>query len=44
VEIVDRRSGATLKVSLPAQRTRLLLVDKASGRVLASFAGPALTM
>jgi hypothetical protein len=44
VEIVDRRSGATLKVSLPAQRTRLLLLDKASGRVLASFAGPALTM
>jgi len=44
LEIVDRRSGATLKVSLPAQRTRLILVDRPSGRVIASYDGPALTM
>jgi hypothetical protein len=35
-EDLDIRSGAHLRVSLPAQSPKLILIDKATGRVLAS--------
>jgi hypothetical protein len=41
LDIEDARSGTHLKVTLPAQRTELILLDRVSGRVLASYGGPA---
>jgi hypothetical protein len=39
LEIVDRRSGGRFKVSLPAEATRLVLVDAKTGVVLAAYDG-----
>jgi hypothetical protein len=39
LEIVDQRSGGRFKVRLPAQATRLVLVDATTGQVLASYDG-----
>jgi hypothetical protein len=39
LEIVDKRSGGKFKVSVPAESTRLVLVDAKSGRVLARYDG-----
>jgi hypothetical protein len=40
VDITDRLTGANLKLALPALRTKLMLLDRATGAVLASYAGP----
>jgi hypothetical protein len=40
LDILDKRSGQHLKMTLPARRTALVLLDRASGRVLASYNGP----
>jgi hypothetical protein len=40
IDLRDKLTGAHLKLTLPALRTSLLLLDRASGAVLASYAGP----
>jgi endo-1,4-beta-mannosidase len=40
IDLRDKLTGAHLKLTLPASRTRLLLLDRATGAVLASYAGP----
>jgi endo-1,4-beta-mannosidase len=41
VEIRDKSSGARIKLALPALRTKLMLLDRATGAVVASYSGPA---
>lgn len=40
IHLRDKLTGTNLKFTLPALRTRLLLLDRATGSVLASYAGP----
>jgi hypothetical protein len=40
IEIRDKLTGANLKLTLPASRTKLMLLDRATGAVVASYAGP----
>ncbi len=40
IEIRDKLTGANLKLTLPASRTKLMLLDLATGAVVASYAGP----
>jgi hypothetical protein len=40
VDIKDKLTGANLKLTLPASRTKLILLDRKAGTVLASYAGP----
>jgi hypothetical protein len=40
IDITDKLTGANLKLRLPTSRTRLMLLDRANGAVLASYAGP----
>jgi hypothetical protein len=40
IDIRDTLTGANLKLALPALRTKLMLLDRATGAVLASYAGP----
>jgi hypothetical protein len=40
IDIRDKLTGANLKLTLPALRTKLMLLDRATGAVLASYAGP----
>jgi hypothetical protein len=42
LDITDKLSGAKLHVSLPAQRTKLILVRRDNGEVIASYDGPEL--
>ena len=39
IDLRDKLTGAHLKLTLPALRTRLLLLDRTSGSVLASYIG-----
>jgi hypothetical protein len=43
LDIRDKRSGAQLEFTLPAQRTKLVLIDKKTGTVLSSFDPPDLS-
>jgi len=40
IDITDKLTGADLKLHLPASRTKLMLLDRATGSVLASYSGP----
>jgi hypothetical protein len=40
IDLLDKLTGAHLKLTLPALRTSLLLLDRASGTVVATYAGP----
>jgi hypothetical protein len=40
IDLRDKLTSAHLKLTLHASRTRLLLLDRASGSVVASYAGP----
>jgi hypothetical protein len=39
-EIRDKLSGARIKLQIPALRTKLILVDRATGGVIATYHGP----
>jgi hypothetical protein len=40
IDIQDKLTGAHLKLALPASRTKMMLLDRATGALLASYAGP----
>jgi hypothetical protein len=40
IEIRDKLTGANLKLTLPAMRTKLMLLDRATGAAIASYVGP----
>ncbi|MGA3371002.1 MAG: hypothetical protein ABSC48_04495 [Terracidiphilus sp.] len=40
IELRDKLTGANLKLTLPASRTKLILLDRATGAIIASYVGP----
>ena len=40
IDIRDKLSGANLKLNLQASRTKLVLLDRTTGAVLAAYSGP----
>jgi hypothetical protein len=40
IDIRDKLSGANLKLNVPASRTKLVLLDRGTGAVLAQYDGP----